>query len=82
MSESNQADMVNHPPHYKASNGIEAIDVIEGFGLDRYFSLGNACKYLLRSPSKGRMLEDLKKCRWFIDREITRMERSEKGNAA
>ena len=24
-------DIVNHPPHYKAANGVETIDVIEGF---------------------------------------------------
>ena len=30
----NNKDMVNHPPHYKASNGIEVIDVIEAFTED------------------------------------------------
>lgn len=24
-------DIINHPSHYKAPNGVETIDVIEGF---------------------------------------------------
>lgn len=63
------SDVVNHPPHYKA-NGIEAIDVIEGFGLG--FRLGNTVKYILRAgrKSEAATLEDLKKARWYLDREI------------
>ena len=29
-----EKDMVNHPPHYIAESGIEAIDVIESFTED------------------------------------------------
>lgn len=61
--------VVSHPPHYKA-NGIEAIDVIEAFGLG--FHLGNAVKYILRAGRKGDAVEDLKKARWYLDREISR----------
>lgn len=68
------SDLVNHPPHYKAPNGIEVIDVIEGFGLDRSFALGNATKYLLRAGRKGEELEDLKKSRWYLNREIVKRE--------
>lgn len=56
-----------HPSHYKAG-GLEAIDVIEAFGLN--FRLGNAIKYILRAGRKGAIVEDLKKARWYINREI------------
>ena len=62
------SDPVNHPPHYKAGNGLEAIDVIEGFGLG--FHLGNVVKYILRSDRKGAALQDLCKARWYLDRHI------------
>lgn len=61
------SDMVNHPPHYKAG-GIEAIDVIEAFGLD--FCCGNAVKYILRADRKGDALENLRKAAWYIARAI------------
>lgn len=60
------ADMVNHPAHYLGANGIEAIDVIEGFDLG--FHLGNAFKYLVRADKKGPAVEDLKKARWYLER--------------
>lgn len=64
------SDLINHPPHYKAGNGLEAIDVIEGFGLG--FHLGNVVKYLLRADRKGAALQDLCKARWYLEREIDR----------
>jgi len=63
-------DSINHPSHYLAGNGIEAIDVIESFQLN--FHLGNVVKYLLRAGKKGPALDDLKKARWYLDREIAR----------
>lgn len=66
-------DIVNHPQHYKG-NGIEAIDVIEAFGLDQSFALGNAAKYLLRAGRKGEALTDLKKARWYLNRKIEQLE--------
>ena len=65
---------VNHPDHYRASNGMEAIDVIEAFGLDKDFCLGNCAKYLLRLGKKDNILQDAKKCRWYIDRFIQNLE--------
>ena len=62
---------VSHPSHY--NRGIEAIDIIESWDLN--FSLGNAIKYILRSPYKGREIEDLEKARWYIDREIERLKK-------
>lgn len=63
---------VDHPPHYQA-NGVEAMDVIEAFGLG--FCLGNVVKYVLRSERKGAPLVDLKKALWYLDREIQRREK-------
>ena len=67
-------DLVNHPPHYK-SGGMEVIDVIEAFGLG--FCLGNTAKYVLRAGRKTgeSALTDLKKGRWYLDREIARLEK-------
>ena len=67
------ADMVNQPPHYQGK-GLEAIQVIEAFGLHQSFCLGNVVKYILRAGKKGDALEDLKKARWYLDREISRLE--------
>ena len=66
-------EQVNHPSHYV--KGIEPIKVIESWGLN--FSLGNAIKYILRSPYKGKQIEDLEKARWYIDREINRLKGDE-----
>lgn len=71
-SETATVDLVNHPPHYKTASGMEAIDVIEAFGLG--FCLGNTVKYILRHGKKGAALEDLKKARWYLDREIKKLE--------
>lgn len=67
---------IEHPAHYN-SEGIEAIDLIEAFHLD--FCLGNVIKYVARSGRKAsasmsieqKSLEDLKKARWYLEREIS-----------
>ena len=64
-------DPIN-PGHY-LSGGMEAIDVIEAFFPDS-FHLGNAFKYIARAGKKGDRLEDLRKARWYVDREIARLE--------
>lgn len=68
---------VNHPSHYKGANGMEAIDVIEAFNLDRDFCLGNCAKYLLRLGKKDNILQDAKKCKWYLDRFIQKLESSQ-----
>ena len=69
----NQA--VNHPSHYTSHpSGIECIDVVEHMG----FCVGNAIKYLWRAGQKGDQVEDLKKARWYVDREISRLEKASK----
>jgi hypothetical protein len=67
-------DLVNQPPHYKAHpSGIEAIQVTEWFT----FSLGCVIKYIWRAGVKEGTseLEDLKKARWYLEREIQRREK-------
>lgn len=64
------AEAVNHPAHYGgADNPYEAIKVIEAWGLG--FCLGNTVKYISRAGKKDDVLQDLKKARWYLDREIT-----------
>ena len=68
---------VNHPKHYGgADSPYEAIKVIEAWGLG--FALGNAVKYISRAgkKSKATLLEDLKKARWYLTREIDNLEKN------
>lgn len=69
--EERSPDLINAPPHYKAPNGLEAIDVIEGFGLG--FHRGNAVKYLLRAGKKGDATQDIRKAAWYVARDLERM---------
>jgi len=65
------SEAVNHPDHYGgADNPYEAIKVIEAWRLG--FCLGNAVKYISRAGKKdaAKLVEDLKKARWYLDREI------------
>jgi hypothetical protein len=64
-------EAVDHPAHYNAHpSGIECIDVVEHMT----FNLGNAVKYVWRAGLKpGSYVEDLKKPRWYLDREIHRL---------
>lgn len=38
------------------------------------FCRGNAMKYIWRAGLKGDAVTDLKKARWYLDREIARLE--------
>lgn len=58
-------DAVNHPKHYTYGK-IEAIDVIEDWGLD--YRLGCALKYIARCRHKGTYIQDLKKAIWYLQR--------------
>ena len=66
-------DNVNHPSHY-TSGKIEVIDFIEDKELG--FHLGNAVKYISRAGRKNpdKIVEDLQKAVWYINREIGRLE--------
>lgn len=69
-------DPVNHPAHYREHpSGVECITITEHMN----FCLGNAVKYIWRAGLKGAdpersALEDLRKARWYLDREISRRE--------
>ena len=39
------------------------------------FNLGNAIKYIWRADLKNDAMEDLRKARWYIEREITKRTR-------
>lgn len=66
-------DMVARPPHYTSHpSGVECIQIAEHMN----FCRGNALKYLWRAGEKGDEIEDLKKARWYLDREIARLEKS------
>jgi Protein of unknwon function (DUF3310) len=63
-------DNVNHPKHYNSHpSGVECIEITEHMN----FCLGNAVKYIWRASLKGKEVEDLRKARWYIDREISRI---------
>ena len=71
-------DNVNHPKHYNSHpSGVECIEITEHFN----FNIGNAVKYCWRAGLKGEQVEDLRKARWYIDREISRI-LSEKNHEA
>ena len=62
-------DPVNNPSHYTGHpSGIECIQITEHMG----FNLGNALKYIWRCDLKLDAVEDLKKARWYIDRELAK----------
>jgi len=75
---SEQYEQISHPQHYGgADNPYEAIKVIEAWGLG--FCLGNTVKYISRAGQKpdADTVTDLKKARWYLDREITRLSKTE-----
>lgn len=64
-------DAIN-PGHYQGfSNGAEVIDITENLNFNR----GNAVKYLARAGRKDptKTLEDLNKARFYVEREIERL---------
>ena len=76
-------DMVNSPPHYNQT--IECIDAMKAMaegGTEppkitvtphQAQCWQNSFKYLWRWPYKSG-IEDLKKCRWYLDRLISELE--------
>lgn len=67
-----QDDVVDHPSHYTQYKGVEVIQLTEQMNFNR----GNAVKYIARAGLKdpAKEIEDLKKSRWYIDREINRLQ--------
>lgn len=69
---------VEHPPHYGgADNPYEVIKVMEAWGFDKNAYLFNVVTYVARADKKGTPLKDLKKARWYLDREIKNREATE-----
>lgn len=67
-----QEDVVNHPAHYAETGGVECIEAIEAqLTTEEYegYLRGNCVKYLWRWKNKGG-LQDLKKCKWYLERLI------------
>lgn len=63
---------VVHPTHYHSHpSGVACVDVIELLP----GNLANAVKYAWRRDGKGNPLQDLKKCAWYLSREIEYAER-------
>lgn len=71
-------EAVNHPAHYGGDTTYETVKVLAAWGLG--FLLGNTVKYISRAGKKGdpsKLLEDLKKARWYLDKAIERIEAKE-----
>ena len=67
-----KVDPVEQPDHYN-KGAIEAIEAIKASMPEQAFNgylKGNALKYLWRYDYKGKPVEDLRKCRWYIERLI------------
>jgi hypothetical protein len=59
------------PDHYQFANGFQVIDLTENLN----FCLGNVVKYVARAGRKSpNPLEDLMKARYYLNREIDRLE--------
>lgn len=78
-----QADMVNHPPHYQRG-GVECIDMIRATvqdltGLEAFYA-GTVLKYLFRWKNRNGV-EDLRKAEWYLREliEYAASERNEEG---
>lgn len=61
-------------PDYYRTGKIEVADYIEDKGFN--FFLGNVVKYVSRAGKKegNALIQDLKKAKWYLDREISRQE--------
>lgn len=57
--------------HYHQGN-VEPIDLIESMDLN--FNLGNVIKYVARCNYKGQKKEDLLKAKWYLERELKRLD--------
>ena len=72
--------MVQHPDHYQSAAGLEVWDVIEAFTSDltgvEAFDTGNCIKYILRWHKKNG-LQDLKKCKEYLEHLIKYVEEKE-----
>jgi len=71
-------ESVDHPSHYGGKdNPLEHIKVVEALGW--CYWIGNCTKYLWRAGKKDKtkVLEDLKKAKFYLDAKIEILEREE-----
>ena len=65
-------DMINNPPHYKAANGMDAIDVVEAFfPTDPHLS--HVFKYMVRVDKKDTPESNTRKAIWWLVRKLSFM---------
>ena len=74
-----QRDSVNSPSHYTDGRKYEVIDVIEDAVARASDPVGAALqaqvlKYILRMWDKESPRQDAEKCRWYLDRLISKLE--------
>lgn len=59
-------DQIN-PAHYRSHpSGVDCVQITEHMS----FLLGNVIKYIWRADLNNNAVEDLKKARWYLDREL------------
>ena len=56
--------------HETSTYRLSQFEIIESHNLN--FNLGNVIKYVSRAPFKGTEVEDLKKAKWYLEREINK----------
>jgi hypothetical protein len=66
------SDKINSPDHYVAGRRYEPIDVLADWFPTNPL-LWQVGKYIARAGRKGDAVEDLKKARFYLDREIARL---------
>lgn len=69
------SDPINHPEHYTAG-GIEVLDAVEAWGIDKHAYLKDVIKYVARHERKGKPLEDLEKAAFYLQRHIERAKKT------
>ena len=69
---SKELDLINNPSHYNTGD-IECIEAIQASMTTRQFQgylKGNVMKYVWRHEYKGKMLNDLSKANWYLNKLI------------
>lgn len=73
-----KSEQVRHPKHYGGEdNPYEVIKVLEAWGLDKDFLLGNTVKYIARNGKKegNSVLQELEKSAWYLLRKIANLKK-------
>jgi DNA modification methylase len=70
VEDNTEKEAVNHPKHYNDHpSGVECISIVEHMS----FNVGNAIEYLWRAGLKDATIQDLEKAKWYVEREIGRL---------